>query len=256
MKNIDTTIVYGNRAKAQAESALSSEFVIDMVNRLPKEGRPGTSLGFMMGLGLSNPDTEFRAMKRPARVRDGLITGAYFPEGEKHEAANKYLEGLINSGDMITPYEGEEDVAYFTPQFVLERRGLADRLSETGTVAHELFHKGSVLAMPIIDDMLKEKAGPIGLLSLQKEKLKQFKESFKKDANHSKYLKAMNKYYLVNGDTSKLTKEEKASIADVRIISGAIDRYLTEGRKEKYGIRTPTKTTRPKKKGMFEKFFK
>ena len=36
--------------------------------------------------------------------------------------------------------------------------------------------------------------------------------AWKKDANHSKYLKAMNKYYLVNGDTSKLTKEEKESI--------------------------------------------
>ena len=256
MKNNNTTTVYGDRAKGQAESALSSEFVIDMVNRLPEEGRPGTSLGFMMGLGLSNPDTEFRAMKRPARVRDGLITGAFFPEGEKYEAANKYLAEQISSGDMITPYEGEEDVAYFTPQFVLVLSWLADRLSETGTVAHELFHKGSVLAMPIIDDMLKERAGPIGLLSLQKEKLKQFKESFKKDANHSKYLEAMNKYYLVNGDTSKLTKEEKASIADDRIISDAIDRYLTEERKEKYGIRTPTKAAKPKKKGMFERFLK
>lgn len=256
MKNNNTTIVYGNRAKGQAESALSSEFVIDMVNRLPKEGRPGTPLGFMMGLGLSNPDTEFRAMKRPARVKDGLITGSFFPEGEKYKAANKYLAEQISNADMVTPYKGEEDVAYFTPQFVLERRGLADRLSETGTVAHELFHKGSVLAMPIIEDMLKERAGPIGLLSLQKEKLKEFKESFEKDANHSKYLEAMNKYYLVGGNTDKLSKKEKAAIADVRIVSDAIDRYLTEERKEQYGIRTPTKAAKPKKKGLFDRLLK
>jgi len=257
MKNNNTTIVYGNRARGQAQQAINNEFVIDMLNRLPEQGRPGSPLGFMMGLGLSNQDTEFRSFTRPPRIKEGLILGAYMPAGQEYQATRDKMSSQVRNAGTVSPYFGEEDVAYFTPQHILEQRGLAERNSESNTFAHELFHKGAVLSMPIINDMLAERGGPIELVLLNKDKLREFKESFEEDSHHSKYLRAMDKYYLVNGDTSKLSKEENKALDDVKSISIAIDRYLTDDKKEKYGIRTPTKAARPKskKKGLFGRFF-
>jgi len=259
MKNNNTTTVYGNRARGQAQQAISNEFVIDMLNRLPEQGKPGTPLGFMMGLGLSNQDTEFRSFTRPPRIKDGLILGSYMPSGQEYQATRDKMGSQVRGAGTVSPYSGEEDVVYFTPQYVLEQRGLAERNSESDTFAHELFHKGAILSMPIINDMLAERGGPIKLALLNKDKLKEFKKSFEEDSHHSKYLKAMNKYYLVKGDTSKLSKEENKALDDVKSISIAIDRYLTDDKKEKYGIRTPTKAARPKpkkKKGLFDKLLK
>ena len=91
----EEVVVTASRTKGQAEQALSDEFVIDMVNRLPTEGQPGTPLGFMMGLGLSNQDTDFRMLKKPARARGRTVYGAYLPEGEKLCQTMSLPSGLI-----------------------------------------------------------------------------------------------------------------------------------------------------------------
>ena len=252
---VPVTEVRGSRSRGQAEQALSDEFVIDMVNRLPLEGQPGTPLGFMMGLGLTNQDTDFRMFKKPARGFGSTVYGAYVPEAEGFEYDKEVLSSMLtkNESSLVRPYEGEGDIVFYTPQHIMEQRGVADRMGESDTFAHELFHKGSVIALPIIEDMLQEKGGLFKLLSLNKDKLREFKQSFEDDRSHSKYLDAMDKYYFVGGDVSKLSKEEQQTINDVKVISMAVKNYLTEDRKTQYGIRTPTEAARPKKKGMFEK---
>ena len=251
----EEVVVTASRAKGQAEQALSDEFVIDMVNRLPTEGQPGTPLGFMMGLGLSNQDTDFRIFKKPARFGVSTVYGAYLPEAEEFAYDKELLGGMLtrNKSSTVTPYRGEKDILYYTPQHVIEQRGVADRIGESDTFAHELFHKGSVIALPVIEDMLQEKGGPFKLMSLNKDKLREFKQSFEDDRSHSKYLDAMDKYYLVGGDVSKLSKEEQQTINDVKIISTTVENYLRSDKKDKYDIRLPTKAAKPKKKGLFEK---
>ena len=252
----EEVVVTGSRAKGQEEQALSDEFVIDMVNRLPTEGQPGTPLGFMMGLGLSNQDTDFRMLKKPVRVKGKAVYGAYLPEGDEFTADREQIGGMLtaNKSSAVTPYgRGEKDVLYYTPQHVVEQRGVADRIGESDTFAHELFHKGSVIALPVIEDMLQEKGGPFKLMSLNKDKLKEFKQSFEDDRSHSKYLDAMDKYYLVGGDVSKLSKEEQQTINDIKVISSSVETYLRSDKKDKYDIRLPTKAAKPKNKGLFEK---
>lgn len=250
----EEVIVKGSRDRALAEQALDGEFLIDFVNKLPSEGRPGTPLGFMMGLGINNQDTDFRSLKKPFRVGGKSVYGAYVPKGSRFATDREQISGMLteNNNNMVTPYtQGEEDILYYTPQYVAEQRGVADRIGVVDTIAHELFHKGSILALPVIEDMLQEKGGPFKLMSLNKDKLREFKQSFEDDKTHSKYLDAMDKYYLVGGDMSLLSKQEQQAINDIRAISTAVEGYLTADKKEKYKIRTPIKSTKPKKKGMF-----
>lgn len=252
----EEVVVTASRSRAQAEQALDAEFVIDFVNKLPLEGQPGTPLGFMMGLGLNNQDTEYRAFRKPPRVKEKSIYGAYIPEGSRFASDREQIGGMLtaDNNSMVTPYaKGEEDILYYTPQYVTEQRGVADRIGVVDTLAHELFHKGSIIALPVIEEMLQEKGGPFKLMSLNKDKLREFKQSFEGDRSHSKYLDAMDKYYLVGGDVSKLSKEEQQTINDVRVISTTVENYLRSDKKDKYGIRLPTKTAKPKKKGLFEK---
>ena len=235
------------------EKHMSNEYLIDMVNRIPGAG-PGTDLGFIMGLGLVNEGTEFRSVKEPTRKRGGAVVGGYFPKGEQFTKNNKYL-GRMFGDNTITPYlEGETDVLYTTPQHVLDE--IKSRDSEESIFTHELFHKGAAISMPVIDDMLEEKGGLFKLMRLQKSKLRDFKESFNKDRHHNKYLKAMDKFYNVKGDVSKLSKKEIETLQEVAAIGDAVRFYLTDDKKEKYGIKTPLKESKPKKKSLFDRFLK
>jgi hypothetical protein len=245
--------------KQKSQKLMDYELMMDVFNRVPAEARPGGKYGLIAGFGYAGdyPTKGDVTTPRQFGQQDAVmsmfnivpkmvegnrrVAGFYAPPG-MDASQSKYRSPSLFPVSPVKP-----DNVYYQdivdPKELKKVRNEPDR-----TIMHEFYHRG-VNKLPLKD--LAEFAEKKG----DKDSSLIFRQMQKTAGEHF-LLEAIDSYVRVKGDESKLSPVMRNKLERIEKANNVIREFMTPEKQKELGLRMPLRESKPKKKGMFDKFLK
>jgi len=243
--------------RQQSQKLMDYELMQEVFNRVPSGIRPGGKYGLIAGLGYSGdyptkgdvttprqfgqkvPGKPLRTMGVPG----GRAGGFYTLKGsDPSTQATMRDRGLFPLGNFP-----EEDQVYYQDILNSEQYGKVNNFPEK-TILHEFFHRGSQI-LPL-DDLIQyaeEKNDDTAVSVFQ---------HMKSPRGQHKILEALDVYVRAEGDEDRIPGYLVGRLRAVEKANKRIREYMTPKKQKELGLRIPLQESKPKKKGLFDRFFK
>ena len=233
------------------------ELMMDVFNRVPAEARPGGKYGLIAGFGYAGDYPTKGDVTTPRQFGQQDAVMGMFNIVPKMRKGNKRVAGFYTPPNMDVsrkPYTSETlfpmgsvetDNVYY--QDIVDPKELKKVINTPDTtIMHEFYHRG-VNKLPLKElTKFAEKKG-------DKDSSLIFSQLQKKAGEHF-LLEAIDAYVDANGDESKLSRVMRNKLKGIEKANEVIREFMTPKKQKELGLRIPLKESKPKKKGMFNKF--
>lgn len=245
--------------KQKSQKLMDYELMMDVFNRVPAEARPGGKYGLIAGFGYAGDSPtkgdvttprQFgqqtsemaRRGQAPAYQRGGRRVAGFYTPPEYDVSANKVMQSR-SLFPMGTPVADE---VYYQDVIDSERLGVIN--TPDTTIMHEFYHRGAN-KLPL-EDLAKfaDKKG-------DKDSSLIFRQMQKTAGEHF-LLDAIDAYVDAEGDESKMPSHLRSKLNRIEKANNVIREFMTPEKQKELGLRMPLRESKPKKKGMFDKFLK
>jgi hypothetical protein len=245
--------------KQKSKKLMDYELMMDVFNRVPAEARPGGKYGLIAGFGYAGDYPTKGDVTTPRQF------GQQTPEMIKRGQAPAYLSGNKRVSGFYTPpgYDVSTNRAMQSKRLFPMGTPVADEVyyqdlmdpsvlglknTPDRTIMHEFYHRGAT-KLPLKE--LAEFAEKKG----DKDSALIFKQMQKTAGEHF-LVEAIDAYVDVGGDESKLSRVMRNKLERIEKANNVIREFMTPEKQKELGLRMPLKESKPKKKGLFDRFLK
>lgn len=245
--------------RQQSQKLMDYELMMDVFSRVPAEARPGGKYGLVAGFGYAGDYPTKGDVTTPRQF------GQQTPQMVKRGQAPAYLSGNRRVAGFYTPpgYDVSSnevmqskrlfpmgtpvaDEVYY--QDLMDPSVLGVKNTPDRTIMHEFYHRGTN-KLPL-EDLVKfsDKKG-------DKDSSLIFRQMQKTAGQHF-LLDAIDAYVDAKGDESKLPPHLRSKLNRIEKANDVIREFMTPEKQKELGLRMPLKESKPKKKGLFDRFLK
>ena len=245
--------------KQKSKKLMDYELMMDVFNRVPSEARPGGKYGLIAGFGYAGDSPTKGDVTTPRQFgqQDAVmsmfnivpkmvegnqrVAGFYAPPG-MDVSQSKYRSPSLFPMAPVKP-----DNVYYQditdPKELKKVRNEPDR-----TIMHEFYHRGvNKLPLTELAEFAEKKGDEDSSLIFRQ---------MQKTAGEHFLLEAIDSYVRAGGDESKLSPVMRNKLGRIEKANEVIREFMTPKKQKELGLRMPLKESKPKKKGMFDKFLK
>jgi len=247
------------RGKEESQKLMDYELMMDVFNRVPAEARPGGKYGLIAGFGYAGDSPTKGDVTTPRQFgqQDAVmgmfnivpkmaagnrrVAGFYTPPGMDVSQSKYRSPSLFPMGPVKTDEVYYQDIT--DPKELKKVRNEPDR-----TIMHEFYHRGvNKLPLTELAEFAEKKGDEDSSLIFRQ---------MQKTAGEHFLLEAIDSYVRAEGDESKLSPVMRKKLENIEKANEVIREFMTPEKQKELGLRMPLKESKPKKKGMFDKFLK
>lgn len=245
--------------RQQSQKLMDYELMMDVFNRVPAEARPGGKYGLIAGFGYAGDYPTKGDVTTPRQFGQQDAVMSMFNIVPKMRKGNRRVAGFYTPPNMDVsrkPYTSETlfpmgpvetDNVYY--QDILDPKELKKvRNTPDTTIMHEFYHRGAAkLPLSELAEFAEKKGDDTSA--------KVFRLMKGAKGQHF-YLKTLDEYVNAGGDEDRLSGLTKARLEVIENVNNVIREFMTPEKQKELGLRMPLKESKPKKKGLFDRFLK